>query len=119
MGAAQQQGIVAGGALPGIEGYAGAGQAFLNKTVPEGDWLKEQIAAVEKELAQIGKNRGDMVKAARRCIARLDADLDANKSLSMAAKIQMQAERDVDWQLEQQRSWIGQRLSDLLSMKAA
>ena len=64
---------------------------------------------LEKEFAEFLANRDDDLGEAMRYVRDLDADLMVNKSLSLTARVRMQAQRELDRNFERRkRAYLGQ-----------
>lgn len=67
------------------------------------------LAYWKKEFAEFLANRDDDLGEAMRYVRDLDADLMVNKSLSLTARVRMQAQRELDRNFERRkRAYLGQ-----------
>lgn len=93
-----------------------AGQAFGSSSLAALDrvgWARERLADAAKQLVGLGSDRGMRVADARRNVTRLDPDLADARAFSTATKIRLQAERDVERDLERQRGFMEREIASL------
>lgn len=103
--ASQGPGFSAGSIMPEPEGF------YANTRK---DYIKDQIARLRTSLAEIDQDRPAKIREALYAVSRLDPDLDAARSFSLATKIRLQAERDVDRGAARQKTWMQRQIENYL-----
>lgn len=101
------------GGMDAVNGIGRAGTAAGARVIGEREWAPQRIASLVKELAGLKGSRADRVGERMRAVVRLDPDLSVNRSMSLVTKMRLQAERDVDRDLEQQAGWLSRELAEL------
>ena len=77
---------------------------------PEGDWLGRRIIELRKEIANLA--RPDI---RHRNITRLDPDLTASRSFSLAGRLNIQRDREIERAYHENKSYLQRELESLLT----
>lgn len=78
----------------------------------------DHLAFVKKQLADLAKRPSERDLAqARRNVSRFDPDLAQNRSMSVATKIRIQAERDIEFGKSDQRYWLTRQIAQAMGQE--
>ena len=101
------------GGMDAVKGRSTSLSAVGQQVVGERDWAPQRVAKLVSELAGMKDRRAEQVAERVRQVGRLDPDLSVNRSMSLATKMRLQAERDVDRDLNKQAGWLTRELAEL------